>query len=227
MLHALTGGKSLDREIQVVRRRPVGRLLKTLMDYGLAGIGLVLMAPLMLVIALAIRLISPGPVLYAQIRVGRHGKPFKLWKFRTMLLDADRRLQDHLAANPAARKEWERSFKLKDDPRILPGLGRLLRRSSLDELPQLFNILAGDMSLVGPRPFPRYHLERFSDEFQTLRSSVKPGLTGLWQVTVRSDGDLGTQERLDTAYVEKASLWLDLRILLRTPVALLTTRGAY
>ncbi len=115
-----------------------------------------------------------------------------------MRRDADRRLEEHLAANPALREEWTERYKLRHDPRLIPGVGRLFRRFSIDELPQLWAVIAGDMSLVGPRPFPDYHLERFSPAFLELRQRVRPGITGLWQITVRSDGDLKDQEALDT-----------------------------
>jgi lipopolysaccharide/colanic/teichoic acid biosynthesis glycosyltransferase len=118
-------------------------------------------------------------------------------------------------------------FKLKNDPRILKGVGFLLRKSSLDELPQLWNVVLGEMSLVGPRPFPHYHLEQFSQEFRNLRRSVIPGMTGLWQVLARSDGNLETQEKLDTYYIRNWSIWLDLSLLGRTALVVLTGKGAY
>lgn len=191
-------------------------LLPTLV-FGLPAIALA---------ALAVMLVSPGNPFYAQEREGLGGRTIRVWKLRTMHKNAAVLLERHLRDHPEAREEWARHFKLQHDPRILPVVGKVLRVTSLDELPQVLNVLRGDMSFVGPRPFPRYHLDAFSEEFRALRASVRPGITGLWQVSARSDGDLRVQEEADTYYVRHWSLWLDLYILARTPVAVLSARGA-
>jgi len=147
-------------------------------------------------------------------------------KVRSMYQDADERLEAHLASNPDAKREWERNFKLRNDPRILPYIGKIIRKSSIDELPQLWNVACGSMSLVGPRPLPEYHLNGFDREFQEVRSTVQPGLTGLWQVSDRSDGDLETQKSQDLFYIRNRSLWMDLYIILQTVPAVLSARGA-
>ena len=176
--------------------------------------------------ALAVVIISPGSPIYRQQREGVGGRKFAMLKLRTMYPDADARLERHLAASPVSQQEWERYFKLRNDPRVLPVIGNFLRRSSLDELPQLWNILRGDMSLVGPRPFPDYHLQKFDPGFLALRRSVPTGLTGLWQVEVRSEGDIEVQQELDTYYIRNWSLWLDCYILVKTIGVVMTGTGA-
>jgi Undecaprenyl-phosphate galactose phosphotransferase WbaP len=202
------------------------RLFKRSMDIALAIPIALLAAPLIFALAIAIKLIDPGPAFYIQRRVGRNGVVFGMIKLRTMYADAERRLKRHLAENPQASAEWARYFKLKRDPRVLPKLGTLMRRSSLDELPQLWNILRGDMSLVGPRPFPAYHLEGFDAEFRAIRLSVTPGLTGVWQTTSRSDGDLQVQKTEDLFYIRNWSIILDFYLLLQTLPAVLSAQGA-
>jgi Undecaprenyl-phosphate galactose phosphotransferase WbaP len=201
--------------------------LKRLIDY-VVGVPLFLLSvPLIAVLAAWIKSVSPGPVFYTQEREGRRGKLIRVWKLRTMCLDAEGALKRHLAANPGEQEQWSRFFKLKSDPRIIPGVGTLLRRTSLDELPQLWNVLRGDLSLVGPRPFPTYHTKSFGDDFRGLRSSVLPGITGFWQVSARSDGDLTMQEQLDTYYIRNWSLWLDGYIIARTVAVVMRCTGAY
>lgn len=209
--------------LSLTRNRIAKRLFDLVM---LVPIGLVSL-PLVVLGAMAVFVVSPGNPFYWQLREGYRGRPIKVWKLRTMKKDADAVLTEYLATHPEAKAEWERHFKLAKDPRVLPIVGSLLRRTSIDELPQLLNVLLGQLSLVGPRPFPYYHLEKFDDGFRVLRSSVRPGVTGYWQVTSRSTADLLDQVELDSYYIRNWSLWLDLYITARTPWAVLFGPGAY
>jgi lipopolysaccharide/colanic/teichoic acid biosynthesis glycosyltransferase len=172
------------------------------------------------------RLFRGGPALYKQTRIGYQGRLIEVWKLRTMEEGADEILAEHLEQCQEARQEWEQFFKLRKDPRIIPYLGSFLRRSSLDELPQLFNVWRGEMSFVGPRPLPHYHYQAFDPDFQALRQSVPPGLTGLWQISERSDGDMASHQRWDSRYIEQFSLLNDLKIIAQTPLVVLWCRGA-
>jgi len=167
-----------------------------------------------------------GPVFFAHRRVGRDGAEFGCLKFRSMGADSQQRLAALLAADPAARAEWEATRKLRRDPRVTR-FGRFLRGASLDELPQLLNVLRGEMSLVGPRPVQRAELERFYGAAAAYYMAVRPGITGLWQVSGRSETSYAQRVALDVAYVARGSLWQDIRILLRTPFAVLSRRGAH
>lgn len=223
--HGLSGSLVLRSHHHLLFR--VNRLAKRILDLTLL-LPLALSAlPVLVPAILAVLVFSPGNPFYAQRREGYGGRKFDVWKLRTMQIGAEAILEEHLARDPEAREEWQRSFKLKRDPRVLPLIGPLLRRTSVDELPQLWNVAKGEMSLVGPRPFPDYHLEQFNPEFRALRQSVVPGVTGLWQVSVRSDGDLEVQEALDSYYIRNWSVWFDLYLLCRTPIAVLFSRGAY
>ncbi|MDX1503485.1 MAG: exopolysaccharide biosynthesis polyprenyl glycosylphosphotransferase [Thermoanaerobaculia bacterium] len=210
---------------QLLRRRH--RLVKRTMDLVAGSVCLLLALPLIGLGIVLVKLVSRGPAFFAQEREGLGGRRIRVRKLRTMYVDADRRLRRHLEEHPEARREWESRFKLTHDPRILPVVGRFLRRFSLDELPQLWSVVTGEMSLVGPRPFPDYHLESLPARFRDLRRRVRPGLTGLWQVMVRSHGDVEDQERFDSYYIRNWSIWMDLYILGRTVMAVLAGRGAY
>lgn len=206
---------------------PRNRIAKRSLDILAGGAALIVAAPLIALAAVAVRVMSPGGALFTQSREGLNGRRIRVPKIRTMVPDAEAELERRLGEDPALRDEWESNMKLRDDFRLVPRVGRFLRRFSLDELPQLWSVLRGDMSLVGPRPFPDYHLARFSPHFRALRQRVRPGITGLWQVTVRSAGTIEQQESLDTFYIRNWSIWLDLYILARTVGAVISGRGAY
>ena len=200
-------------------------LAKRAMDIAIAGTALLVAAPFFLVVALLVRA-DGGPAFYAHPRVGRGGRVFGCLKFRSMVIDSEARLEALLAADPAARAEWEETRKLKQDPRVTR-IGRLLRATSLDELPQLINVLKGEMSIVGPRPVTQAELDRYYGVAAAHYLSVRPGITGLWQVSGRSETSYDHRVALDVAYVSQPSLLADIRILLRTPVAVLSRRGAH
>ena len=205
--------------------RPVGGRSKRFLDVVVALLALMAVLPLMIVIALLIRRTGGGSAIYAHERVGYSGRTFPCYKFRTMVRDADAALASHLASNPEAAIEWRETQKLRNDPRVTP-VGRLLRKSSLDELPQLINILRGDMSCVGPRPVTVGELERYG-EYARDYLSARPGLTGRWQVTGRSNTDFPTRVSLDKQYVRNWSLLSDLAILAKTPLAVVRTEEVF
>ncbi len=202
-------------------RRGMPALLKTAVDRVGALLLIVLLSPLLFLLALAVRLGSPGPAFYRQIRVGQYNRPFPMWKFRTMVVDADR-LKDELEA---ANENDGHMFKMRRDPRVTP-LGRVLRRYSLDELPQLFNVLLGHMSLVGPRPPVPEEVVKYNP-VEMRRLHVKPGLTGLWQVSGRSDLSWHETVSLDLRYVDNWSPSMDMNVMARTVRAVLNGQGAY
>jgi exopolysaccharide biosynthesis polyprenyl glycosylphosphotransferase len=210
--------------------RKTAHLLKRLIDVAGSLLLMCMLAPLLLLIGSAIKVTSRGPVLFRQLRVGRHGKLFRFWKFRSMYIGNDATIHKEYVTNFISRGEpanqSEEVYKITNDPRVTT-VGRFLRKTSLDELPQLWNVLCGDMSLVGPRPPVPYEFECYALWHRRRIIEVKPGITGLWQVMGRSRICFNDMVRLDLKYVQQWSIWLDIRILLQTPKAVLMGEGAY
>lgn len=215
-------GLELERNLM----SPWAAALKRTVDVGVVLACAPLVLPVCLAIAAAVWLSDRSSPVFTQERLGLNGRSIRTFKFRTMVPEADVVLERHLQADTALREEWMSNFKLRRDPRITP-LGRILRRFSLDELPQLLNVLRGDMSLVGPRPLPSYHAAELSPRLRTMRERVLPGLTGLWQISGRSDAGTDGMEMWDSYYVRNWSFWLDIVILVRTLRAVLRGKGAY
>jgi len=196
--------------------------IKRAIDFFAALAGLIVLAPFMIVVAIAIKMTSLGPIVFSQMRAGKHGKPFRMFKFRSMFSDAEQRRQELETYNQMSGPV----FKISNDPRITP-IGRWLRKYSIDELPQLVNVLVGQMSLVGPRPLPLYEVEKFPKPAQRRRLSVKPGITCLWQINGRNEvRDFETWVKLDLEYIDNWSIWLDLRILVGTLPVVVRGYGA-
>jgi len=201
------------------------RVVKRGTDLLISTIALILGFPLLLAIALVVKLTDRGPLFYGHRRIGKHGKPFTAWKFRTMRVGSEAILREHLEKDAAAREEWAATHKLRNDPRV-SRIGRLLRKISLDELPQIWNVLKGDMSLVGPRPIVTEEIVRYGENIK-LYAAVKPGITGLWQVSGRNNVGYADRVILDMFYIRHWSPWLDVYILAKTIVALISRDGAY
>src|ERR1051326_7619967 len=200
------------------------RLIKRLIDIVLAlALGIATL-PLILLIVILIKREAPGPAFYSHPRIGRGQRTIRVWKFRSMVLDGDRVLQQHLEQNPEAALEWKANQKLRDDPRVTR-VGKFLRRTSLDELPQIWNVLKGEMSMVGPRPIILSEVDRYGECF-SLYTQVSPGLTGLWQVSGRNDTTYDERVGLDAYYVRNWSVWLDFYLLARTAGVVIDGRGA-
>jgi exopolysaccharide production protein ExoY len=202
------------------RDEPLFRLL----DLAIGIIAVVIFGPLLMALAILIYASDPGPIFFVQQRIGYNGRSFACFKFRTMVVDAQERLARLIEEDPAARLEWERDHKLRNDPRITP-LGRFLRKSSFDELPQFFNLINGTMSAVGPRPIVVAEITRYGRWFGDY-CRVKPGITGLWQVSGRSDTTYRRRVALDVAYSRHRSIGLNLKIMLMTIPAVLAARGS-
>lgn len=220
----------LDNSLMLLRFRNnlahwYNRAIKRVFDLILSLAGLVIVIPITVVIALLIHLDNPGPIFFAHRRIGQSGQEFPCYKFRTMIPDAENVLKDYLAAHPEAREEWERDFKLKHDPRITH-IGAFLRKTSLDELPQVFNVIKGDMSLVGPRPIIAAEIPKYGEYFSDF-CLVPPGITGMWQVNGRSDTTYEERVQMDTWYVRNWSVWIDIIYLIKTVTVVLARKGAY
>ncbi|MGO8847322.1 MAG: sugar transferase [Methylocella sp.] len=203
----------------------IGEKSKRIFDVIIASITLIVFLPLFAFVVLLLKLTDPGPVIFRHIRVGQGGRRFACFKFRSMVLDSDKVLKTLLESDPAARKEWDRTQKLANDPRITP-VGKFLRQSSLDELPQLINVIRGDMSLVGPRPIVPSELTRYGDKL-SLYLLARPGITGIWQVSGRNDCGYDRRIEMDANYVRNWRFSTDFVILLRTLGAVLAQRGSY
>ncbi len=199
--------------------------LKRIMDVVLVVFGGILISPALALIGLLLKLDSAGSVIFGHTRIGKGGKEFSAWKFRTMVADADAKLKEYLERNPDMRAEWEANHKLKNDPRVT-WLGKILRRYSIDEFPQLWNVLSGEMSLVGPRPIVADEVRHYGDRFDPY-TWVRPGITGLWQISGRNDTTYEERVSLDEYYVRNWSIWLDIYILARTIAIVLQKKGAY
>ncbi|MCT4488815.1 sugar transferase [Levilactobacillus parabrevis] len=214
--------QSLAVDVQHEQHRYIYRVDKRIFDFVASLIGLVILSPVFLIVAIAIKLEDPvGPIFYAQVRLGKQQRKFKMYKFRSMVVDADKELRKLLNLNDVDGA----MFKMKEDPRVTT-VGRFIRKYSLDELPQLVNVLLGQMSLVGPRPPLPREVAEYTD-FDKQRLVVKPGCTGLWQVTLRSEADFEEMVRLDLEYIDRRGFWFDLYVLIRTIVVFFKPNGAY
>jgi len=201
------------------------QVLKRAFDVSVCVAATLVALPLLLIVAFVIALTSPGPIFYSQTRIGREGREFRLWKLRTMVVNADARLEEYLQNDASLRAEWQREHKLRSDPRVTT-IGRLLRRTSFDEVPQLWNVIRGEMSLVGPRPIRHSEIKKYGLIFDQYRR-VLPGLTGMWQISGRNNTTYELRTQLDDYYVRNWSTSLDLYIVLRTLRTIILTEGAY
>jgi len=221
--HDLDGMLLLEMEDRLALRK--NRVMKRVFDLACSVFCLAVLSPVFALVAFLVKLDSKGPVFFGHTRVGRGGKEFTCFKFRTMVPDAQQVLEDLLENDPEARSQWQKDYKLKDDPRITR-VGRILRKTSLDELPQLWNVLKGEMSLIGPRPIVADEIEMYGQKSKYF-FKVTPGITGLWQVSGRNDVDYHERVLLDEYYAKNWSVWLDIEILLRTIGAVVKKHGAY
>lgn len=207
------------------RDKAAAEWLSRALDLTVGLLAFIALAPLMTLAALAVLVENKGPILFAHRRIGRDGRTFFVFKFRTMAVDGERILKEHFAANPEAATEWETDRKLRRDPRV-SALGRYLRASSIDELPQLINVLRGEMSIVGPRPIVLEEVPRYGDYFAAY-CSVRPGITGVWQVSGRNNISYQRRVEMDALYARRKSILLDLKLMVATVPAVLARRGSF
>lgn len=203
----------------------VDKTLKQIFDYILASVGILLLSPVLVLLFGVVFVATKGNPFFSHERIGFRGKKFRVWKFRTMYVDADKRLENLLQECSTCKEEWEKDFKLKEDPRITK-VGNFLRKTSLDELPQLINVIRGEMSLVGPRPIIDDEVQKYGEYFDYFKA-VKPGITGMWQVSGRNDIDYDERVQLDVWYVRNWSIQLDIEILIKTVMVVLGRKGSY
>jgi len=202
----------------------IKKIIKRLIDITLGSFILIFSTPMWIFYFIFIKIVSLGPVIYKMERLGQNGTTFNMYKFRTMVIDADKKLIEILNNNSKLRKEFNENYKLKNDSRIIK-FGNFIRKFSIDEIPQFINVIKGDMSLVGPRPIVKTEIEKYG-EYKNTFLSVKPGLTGLWQISGRSELSYDDRIVLDINYIENLSLWMDIEILLKTAKVVLTGYGA-
>lgn len=212
--------------LRCLLRKREDDFLKRLFDLAFSSLFLCCLSPLYLLVSIAVKCSSKGPIFYKSRRVGKNGKLFDCFKFRTMHKNAESRLEEVLSSNPILAEEWAQFDKLKFDPRVT-AVGRFLRKTSLDELPQFFNVLKGDLSVVGPRPYDLEASARLSEEEAGLIFSVRPGITGIWQVSGRNALSFQMRRQLDVLYAEQHSFWQDMKLLCKTIPAVLRSKGAF
>lgn len=208
-------------QIATKNSKLVYRIIKRCLDIIGAVVGIVILSPIFLITAILVKLCSKGPIFYAHKRIGKNGKLFNIYKFRTMVINAEEVLKN---MNEEMKKEFEKNFKLDNDPRITP-VGKILRITSIDELPQLINILTGEMSIVGPRPIITDELKKYGENAKKL-VTVKPGLTGYWQANGRSNTTYEERVQMDMYYIDNRGLWMDIKIIFQTAVSVFRKEGA-
>jgi undecaprenyl-phosphate galactose phosphotransferase len=214
--------------LQDIKHNKSKQIAKRLFDIVFSIFAIILLSPIYLIVALLIKIKSPGaPVIFTQQRLGLNGKFFRVYKFRSMIPNAEKVLDEMLNNNPKVREEYLTYRKLKDDPRIIPGIGNIIRNYSIDELPQFFNVLFGDMSVVGPRPYIANEFVNHSQKYVKIITSVKPGVTGYWQVKERSNSTFNKRVEMDIEYIQNQTFWGDIKIIIQTVLVMVFKKGAY